>query len=339
MRTVVSLALTCTAAQAAGAQGCMPLHFTTPSLGGESVTFLHPNQWEVGVAVRRVATNRFFVGDQETESAAPFGQPLDLRLNSVDVSATYAPTERTSFTLTVPFFYGTQEITNADNARHQSSNSGIGDISAAMNVWVVSPTRHPTGNVSLGLGVKAPTGGHLASFPFYTPGGVVPMTLTPTLQLGDGGWGIQGQGQAFQQVAGRLSVYASGLYQASTREHTDETFQGLVVAVPDVYTARAGFGFGLAPDQGLSVSLGGRIDGTPPRDLIGGSDDFKRDAGYYLYVEPGLAWTTGLNQFTLSVPVRVRADYYAALLSDGTWRAGGGGVNDYIIYAGFSRRF
>jgi hypothetical protein len=75
------------------------------------------------------------------------------------------------------------------------------------------------------------------------------------------------------------------------------------------------------------------------RDLFGGEDDFNRHAGYYMYVEPGLAWLTGPNQFTLSVPVRVRSNYFTQRLSNGTEVAGAGGVNDFIIYAGVSRRF
>lgn len=326
--------------QCVAAQGCMPLHFTTPSLGGEAIAFLHQGQWQVGLSVRRVATNRFFVGDAETETAAPFGQPLNLRLNSVDASVTYATSDRLSFTATVPFFYGTQEITNLDNARHQASNSGIGDVNAMADLWLASPTGHPDGNISVGLGVKAPTGGHSATGAFYDPtGNASQVPLTPTLQLGDGGWAVMAQGQAFQRVAGRTSVYASGMYSASLRQHTDETFQGLVVAVPDVYSLRAGLAYGLAPDHGVSLSVGGRMDGTTVSDIVGGRTDYKRDAGYYMYVEPGIAWVSGMNQFTLSVPVRVRAEYYTTALSNGSFRVGEGGVNDYIIYAGFTRRF
>ena|ERR1017187_5946185 len=340
VRFAAGVALMIAATRGASAQGCMPLHFTTPSLGGEGIAFLHPGQWQVGLAVRRVATNRFFVGDAENEAAAPFGQPLNLRLNSVDLSVTYAATERATLSVTVPFFYGTQEITNLDNARHQASNSGLGDVTATASVWLAAPTRHPNGNISLGLGVKAPTGSYHATGAFYAPTGTASQVpLSPTLQLGDGGWAILAQGQAFQQLVGRASVYASGLYSASTRMHTDATWQGLIVAVPDVYSARAGLAFGIAPDQGFSVSLGGRIDGTTIRNLVGGRDDSKRDAGYYMYVEPGIAWVSGMNQFTLSVPVRVRADYYTMALSDGTLRTGAGGVNDFIVYAGFSRRF
>jgi hypothetical protein len=323
----------------ASGQGCMPLHFTTPSLGGQAIDLLNPGQWQVGLSVRRVATNRWFAGDAENEATAPFGQPVNLRLNSGDLSVTYALSGRTAVSVAVPFSYGTLEFTNPDLNRHQLSSGGLGDISATANMWLAAPTRHPNGNVSLGLGVKAPTGSYHLTGASYGPTGVVtqPM-LNPTMQLGDGGWAILAQGQAFQQVFARTSVYASGVYSASLREHSDEMWKGLLVDVPDVYSARAGLGFALAPDQGVSVSLGGRIDGTTMRNLFGKRDDNFRDAGYYAYVEPGIAWVSGINQFTLNVPVRVHANYYTRFLSNGTFRVGMGGVNDYIIYAGWSRR-
>jgi hypothetical protein len=134
-------------------------------------------------------------------------------------------------------------------------------------------------------------------------------------------------------------MYASGFYSASLKEHTDEVWSGLLLSVPDVYTARAGLGYAFAPDQGVSVSLGGRVDGTRLKDLFGGSDDYKRSPGYYMYLEPGVAWATGMNQFTLSVPVRVHSNYYVQRLSTGADRVNAGGVNDFIIYAGVSRRF
>lgn len=340
VHVAAGVALMIGATGGASAQGCMPLHFTTPSLGGQATTFLQPGQWQVGLSVRRVATNRFWAGAAENEAAAPFGQPVNLRLNSGDLGVTYAATERTSVSVTVPFSYGTMEFTNLDTNRHQYSNGGIGDISATATMWLAAPTRHPNGNVSVGFGVKAPTGSYHATGAFYGATGVVTETdLHPSIQLGDGGWAIQAQGQAFQQVFARTSVYASGAYSASLREHSDEVWKGLLVDVPDVYSARAGLAFALAPDQGLSVSLGGRIDGTTMRNLFGKRDDNFRDPGYYAYVEPGLAWVSGMNQFTLNVPVRVHAQYDTRVLSDGTLRVGIGGVNDYIIYAGWSRRF
>lgn len=325
------------------AQGCMPLHFTTPSLGAEGVVFLRPHQWQIGLAARRVATNKFFVGDTQNETGGPFGHGVNLRLNSADLSLTYALTEQTSVSLAVPLFTGTAEQTYADMQRHQVTNKGVGDVSAVVNRWLWAPSQHPTGNISLGLGVKTATGGNHAVGDSYSATGTVTQSMiTPTMQLGDGGWAILAQAQAFQQVFTRTAAYASGVYSASLKEHTDEVWGGWptkFLSVPDVYSVRGGLAFAVAPDQGVSASLGGRMDGTRMSDLVGGRDDYKRSPGYYVYVEPGAAWSTGLNQFTLSVPVRVRSNYYAVTLSDGTEKIGAGGVNDYIIYAGFTRRF
>lgn len=325
------------------AQGCMPLHFTTPSLGGEGIVFLRPHQWQVGLAARRVATNKFFAGDKQNEAAGPFGHGVNLRLNSADLSVTYALTEQTNLSVAVPFFTGTAEQTNADMQRHQVTNRGVGDISAMINRWVWAPSRHPSGNISVGLGVKTPTGGNNAVGDFYSATGTVTQSMiTPTMQLGDGGWAILAQTQLFQQVFNRTAAYASGVYSASLTEHSDEVWGGWptkFLSVPDVYSVRGGLAFAVAPDQGVSASLGGRVDGTRMSDLFGGRDDYKRSPGYYVYVEPGVAWSSGLNQLTLSVPVRVRSNYYTVTLSDGTEKIGAGGVNDYIIYAGFSRRF
>src|SRR5574338_47468 len=99
MLALLALGLTTRASQA---QGCMPLRFTSPNLGGQATSFLRPHEWQVGFDFRRVATHRFFVGTQETEAAAPGGQPLRINLNSVNLSAAYGLTERTSVTLAVP---------------------------------------------------------------------------------------------------------------------------------------------------------------------------------------------------------------------------------------------
>ena len=87
----------------------MPLRFTSASLGGQQAPYLLPHEWQIGLAARRVASNRFFVENTRTKTQAPGGQPLHLRLNTVDLSATYATSERFSLTLTVPLSHSTGE--------------------------------------------------------------------------------------------------------------------------------------------------------------------------------------------------------------------------------------
>lgn len=322
-------------------QGCMPLRFTSPNLGGQATSFLRPHEWQVGVGARRVATHRFFVGTKETESAAPGGQPLRLGLNSLDLSLAYGLSDRSSVTLAVPFSYSTASNVHPDGLRHTSSAGGLGDISVFANYWILAPTAHPFSNVQVGLGAKAPTGSNHKTDDFYaSDGSISQQPVTQTLQTGDGGFAVLFQLQAFEQIAPSLSLYQSGYYSASLKEHTDVLWPpaGTNWAVPDVYSARLGLAVAALPNQGLSVSLGGRVDGTTVTDLIGGSDDFYRSAGYTMYADPGLSWVTGLSQVTLSVPVRVHHNYLSMTLSDGTVRPGAGGVNDFVVYLNFSRR-
>ena len=329
------------APEVATGQGCMPLRFTSPSVGGEHVPFLEAHAWQFGVSARRVATHRFYVGDHEDETQAPGGQPLRLGLNSLDLSLTYATSDRLSLTMVVPLSYSTVSSINPDLNRYTASSKGVGDVNLMGNLWLRTPGSHATGNAIVGFGVKAPTGSNHVMSDFHTPGGVIQTPLSQTAQLGDGGWAALLQAQAFQQVVNRVSVYGSGVYSVSLRQHTDVLWgpANALWAVPDVYSARLGFAYALKADPVLTLSLGGRVDGTPTRDVIGGRTDYYRHAGYTEYVDPGLSYQVGRNQFNLNVPVRVHHNYLSMTLSDGTVRTGSGGVNDFVIYASWTRGF
>ena len=55
----------------------------------------------------------------------------------------------------------------------------------------------------------------------------------------------------------------------------------------------------------MSVSIGGRLEGIPVHDLVGGSNGNRR-AGYSLSIEPGIIYN--LNKISLSayVPVMLK---------------------------------
>jgi len=323
-------------------QGCMPLRFTSPNFGGQQSPYFQAREWQIGIAVRRVATNRFFVGTHEDPTKAPGGQPLYLRLNSADVSFTYATSERLSFTIVVPMSHSTGSNVYPDLQRHEVSSTGIGDINVTGNLWLGTPAAHLKGNVLVGFGIKAPTGRNdVLGNSYDAQGNVSQKPLVQTLQLGDGGWAVQLQSQAFRQVSTRGSVYLSGLYSVSLQQHTDVLSpEGSLWAVPDVYSLRTGFSYGIKAEPAISMSLGWRMDGTMVSDLVGGRTDYYRKPGYTMYIDPGIALQSGPIQFTLNVPVRVRHNYMSMLINNAqTVRGGAGGVNDYVIYAGFSRRF
>ncbi len=320
----------------------MPVRFTSPSLGGQRETFFGAGEWQVGVAYRRLYADQWFVGTEVDESAAPFGRPLYLDINTLDLSLVYGVTNRASLTLTLPFSYGTHSRFYADQQRHRVEAFGLGDLSLVGNYWLLEPSTHVGGNLSLGLGIKAPTGNNEYEDEFFNADGTVTRRVVDhAIQLGDGGWGFLVQLQAYHRLLPRLNGYVFGSYLLSPREKTDvpAPLSGATLSVPDVYTARAGVAYAGWPLQDLSLNLGGRIDGIPLRDVIGGGDDGFRRPGYTLFLDPGLALRRGRSEFTFSLPIRLHQDFRQSLIDRERNFRGGGDLADYLLFAGYAWRF
>src|SRR5437763_16835055 len=106
--------------------------------------------------------------------------------------------------------------------------------------------------------------------------------------------------QAFQKIFVRTIDYIYGSFLINPRNQngveltiadddpaTTAVF-GKINSVPDQYVGRVGLGYLLWPKHGLTLTLGGRVEGIPVYDLIGGSDGY-RASGYAVSIEPGLA--------------------------------------------------
>ncbi len=320
----------------------MPVRFTSPSLGGQRDGFFKKGEWQVSASYRRLEADQWFVGTDVNEAAAPFGKPLYLDINTLDLSLTYAFSRRANVTLTVPLSYGTHSRFYADGVRHKVSGRGVGDVNAIANVWVLDPNMHLDGNIALGFGIKAPTGNnHIEDDFFAADGSITKRVVDQSIQPGDGGWGFIAQVQAYRRIASRLNAYAFGSYLISPKKKTDvpSPLAGVVLSVPDAYSVRAGIAYALAPSYGLSVNLGARVDGIPLRDVIGGGDDGFRRPGHTLYLDPGGAMRVGKQEFTLSVPIRLRQNFSRSLIDRERSFKGGGDLADYLVFAGYSVRF
>jgi hypothetical protein len=103
----------------------MPVRFISPGSGCGYGGPIRAHGWEVGLAYRHLGTDQWFVGTDMREAAAPFGQPLFLNINSLDVSVSYGITGRVAVTLTLPFSYGTHSRVYADGNRHKVQASGL----------------------------------------------------------------------------------------------------------------------------------------------------------------------------------------------------------------------
>jgi len=325
------------------------------ALGAQGTQYLEPNEWLVSGSYRYLNSFRDFHGSEEIPDPAPPEIYANTHLHTFDLTATYALTRRFSLTLEVPFQYGARETYYEHDgvSLHTMEAGGLGDVRLLGNLWLLAPEKHTAGNVSLGLGVKAPTGDHKATDYSYRSTGRVRRPVDPAIQPGDGGWGVIFVLQAFGKLSENSAAYFHGSYLSNPREMNgtqtpfgdDPALTGgdigyTIDSVPDQYLARTGVAYTVWPEQGLALSLGARIDGVPVRDLIGDSQGY-RLPGYAVSIEPGLTVSKGRNFFSLTAPVAVERHASKSLADERTGSPVGGfaAFADFVIIASYSRRF
>jgi hypothetical protein len=319
----------------------MPVRFTSPRLAGIGDPQLEKHRWQLHATYRHLGAGQWYVGTKVQESAAPFGKPLSLNTNSVDLSLDYNVTDRLGLRLTLPFSYGTHSRFYADGNRHTVSAAGLGDISLVASRWLFEFAKHSRGNLALGVGVKMPTGNNSAADDFFlADSSIVQRPVDQSIQLGDGGWGIILQAQGHWNFSKKFSGYAQAWYLLTPREHTSvpSPLAGVTLSVPDVYAFRLGSSYIISQSRGISASFGPRLDGLPLRDRIGGNAGFRRP-GYSLYLEPGVTLAQRGRSFTLSIPLRVHQNFRRSLVDIQLNKGGGGDLARYLILAGYSWRF
>jgi hypothetical protein len=331
----ISLALGSMQSRPVLAQGCVPAHYISLSLGARGIDYLEPHGWEGDVSFRYLHSETVYRGTQEQPQLHELGGRNSVY--SIDLRATYAITTRFDISLTLPFEHDDFSLPQGDGQRHGGSTTGVGDMRLILSSWLFDPATHSKGNVGIGLGVKFPTGDDRATADWHNgDGSISKRPVDIAAQLGDGGFGAVLEVQGFEQIVPRLFGYVSGFYLLNPRDvNSTETASPVsphVNSVPDQYLGRAGFSYVILPSAGLAASLGGRIDGIPTHDLVGGSDGFRR-AGYAVYVDPGINWTAGRNTFSLNVPVAVERNLEATRFNSV------GAFADFILVAGYSVRF
>jgi hypothetical protein len=329
--TIIAVGL---APAGAAGQGCEPIRFTTPvNLGGIGQAYAQSGgQWQVGLSYRHLSSDEFFVGKDETNGPGGFGPP-EFKIHTFVADVGYAFNDQFRLRLAVPFSTAQVVIHGANNTQTEQNASGIGDVSLMGEGWVLKPRTHQRGNIGFGLGFKAPTGSHTIK----SDGAVADQTVQP----GDGGWGILLGSQAFHQITERSNAYATGFYMVSPKAESDVKRGGVPWSVPDVYSARLGATYDVQPDWGLSLSLGGRFDGIPVHDLVGGGDDSTvKRSSQILYADPGLSVGQGRGTFTLSVPVRMWVNREKSELEQSNpSMVNGGGFAKYLVFASYAWRF
>ena len=314
----------------------MPARVLAPGLGavaaccGEGVEaspYLQPGDWYATLAFRYLHSFRDFHGEEDVPVPSPPILYADTHVYGWLLGLAYQVNDRFALNLDLPFQYATRDTyyehdpINFKSGIHRMEADGIGDMRIVGSMWLLDPKTHYHGNISLGLGVKLPTGNYRATDLSYRPTGPIYRPVDPAIQPGNGGTGIATQIEAFQKISNHLYTYFQGTYLFEPQDSNgteypigDVRIPGAgklnkpfrYESVPDSYLGRGGVGIVLWPQYGLALTLGGRMEGIPDKDVIGSTTHGTRIVGYSVYFEPGLTVTKGRYTFTVTGPVAVR---------------------------------
>lgn len=351
------------------AQGCVAVRHMScvAPAGTNSADFFkqRSGHWQVSAGYRFFRSYKHFVGDIEQKQRVEQGTQVINVSHAIDLGITYMVNPRLSFSANLPIqdndrsslyeHYGNTVAQNPQQKRFHTGSRGIGDLRISGSYWLVNPVKLPKANLAVGLGVKLPTGNYHATDDFHklTKEGAdytINKPVDQSIQLGDGGVGVSVELQGYAQLTKGLTAYANGFYLFNPRETNgvvrspESTSIDLVTgtfSVADQFAARVGLSQSLSFIPGLSVMLGGRVEGVPAIDAFGGSSGFRRP-GYIVSVEPGLAYMRHKTSIAATIPVAVyrnRITSYADRLDPVGLKHGDAAFADYLISVNVSRWF
>lgn len=311
-------------------------------------------KWQVSLSWRYQKSDRHFRGTHEETNREAEGSEVINTLNLAEIGLRYNFDRQTSVSVSVPYLMAERSHPIRDDDRNVIDRSvlhsrGLSDITVVGRRLLWDPAAGHRGNVSLGLGVKLPTGDtNVLDTRERLEDGERTLsveTIDQSVQPGDGGFGVIVDVSAFHLLDARnaFAAYASGAYlinpEGQSGVHTFRSRSGEeIMSIADQYVFRAGVSAGPESWKGWSVALGGRIEGVPVHDLIGSSEGFRRP-GYAVSVDPSVSWTKGSHTVSLAVPIAVQRNRQRSVPDLANGRHGDAAFADYVVLAGYWRRF
>ena len=304
------------------AQGCVAIRST-----GAVCTKQDPSHdgkgWQLNTAYRYFKSFRHFVGTEEQKHRMEEHTEVINHQHTLNLTLVKHINMRSSITIDVPLLLNKRSSlyehggNSAGQAgRHNTGSSGVGDIRITGYHWLLDPMKSMKGNIQLGLGVKLPTGNENVQDVFVKSDSLkLRGPVDQSIQLGDGGFGVTAEVNAFYNFTHRVGVYGNFYYLINPKgengvstgrggkpSQTAIDYKTATMSVPDQYMARAGVNVTFSR---LTTSAGLRFECIPSSDLIGNDEGFRRP-GYVFSVEPGAAYS--FNKFVAfaTVPVALQ---------------------------------
>lgn len=301
-------------------QGCVAIRSTGVCTMdhhmGDSIT----RNWQLNAGARYFKSFRHFRGTVEQKERLLNQTEVINWQNTLDLSLARQFNRRWSVSLGLPLVYNDRSslYEHGRTERHISSAANIGDMRIVTNRWMLDPAKSMKGNFQLGLGLKLPTGAYKATDNFYNVGAGGTSQIRPvdqSIQPGDGGFGMISELNGFFNFSNHFGSYANLFYLVNPREQNGtrtyrETLSSklaneAIMSVPDQYLIRMGLSYDFVGKlDKLSLEAGGRMEGIPVYDLIGGSEGFRRP-GYVISVEPGIRYRFNKLILISSIPFAV----------------------------------
>jgi len=260
---LLAVAVLAVATPRARAQGCILIRESAPVIGSMSSTYLRPGEWEVDFSLRGSTADRHYSGDVYQAQRTALGTNVVNTQRLAVFNLDHSFTRRFSAAVSVPFVVASWSVPSpiapTPGPRAVQHGNGFGDVSLIGRFWLFD-TNRSSRNLSVGLGVKPPTGNAADTDVFVDITGASPAekAVDQSVQPGDGGWGTQLEVQGFSQVW-RMFAFGSANYLINPRDvnGTPSILVGIgrpsstipmrnENSVPDQFVVRGGLGVPVA---------------------------------------------------------------------------------------------
>lgn len=297
---------------------------------------------------------RHFRGSHEETHRIEEGTEVINNSNFIDFGISYSLSDRWALNAVIPFSIHDRSSMyehggnppNGLGERHTTTSKGLGDIRIGADYWLFKPGLKKF-NYATGLAVKLPTGSYDYESLYYNQGDQkdqdIPKVVDQSIQPGDGGLGLALNIRGYHELSSNLSLL-NNVYYLFNVEETNGVFTrngSSEFSCPDQFAVTTGLNYTL--NNGINFLLGGRAEGVPSSDLIGGSAGYRRP-GYVISVEPGIGYQSNNLSLFCSVPValyRNRTQSYRDKVrtqETGVYRHGDAAFADYLINFNISYR-
>jgi len=307
---------------------------------------LHPRKWTLSIGYRYQQSDRHFSGDIENTSRPILHNQIYNLYHLLDFTLERQLTPRWSVFGSVPVLFAHRNQLYPPVAQYASN--GFGDASFGVNAWVFKPPTESGNNISVGAGLKTPTGNCNVTGQARYQGQIVTAAADQSIQAGDCGWGLSINAQGYKRIPKiDTQLYVAAVYlfnpMGTNGVYTWRSFPALhnredYMSIADQYLYRGGFSHTVPKVRGMALSFGTRMEGVPAHDVFGPSNGFRRP-GYAISMDPGLLYTHRDYTFSVNGPWAVYRNRTTSVPDVQNGIHGDAAFADYTLVFGMSKRF